>query len=1095
MQISSVEAHGFNEFSADELELLISYFKGVDPQIASFDDEHLTHLLRVNKDPSFLTVVKDLQMSWRGAGFDYHFYQALYPDLRLNKVGNASEALTHFLNFGRGEGRFCNLHSWALDKGAASYLSEHVRAKDIVRMNEFRGMEITIGDFIKVLNGENSTPIAISEDKKENALFYMELGRNFLTQGERDRALQALKVSLNFHPEAKCLEFLGNMLFDDKHYAAAGEYYRKALALGSVSPWLYNNLGDAYLKLSQYEEASQVLLKGLARFPAHTFYEDKIDAIADHLWNEYQAKAQVLADMGERETLIVAANCYASKVYELYKLASSSLQKESLIKADSLDLNRRVLIVGDFHIEQCVRYRIEQKVEQLELAGWSVSKVDWTHLEKHSVDVATNSQIIFYRVPAVPKVLKVMAQAEVVGKKSYYEIDDYIFGTDYPPAIESYGGYVDSSLYSELMKGMALFNAAIGFCDLGIASTRPLADRLAELVRERKSFIHRNGLDSKSPTLPSRKLEKKNVDIFYGSGTKAHNTDFIELALPAIEKILTEFQSVRLVVMGHLRLPSAFRHEFKSQLIELEASSVDVYFSYLAHADINISVLCSDSITDCKSELKWTEAACFGIPSVVSGTENFKDVIRSGLDGLIAANPDDWYRSLKTLVINPTARSEMGNSAYLRVTDEYGLTSQAKNISGILSEKCFPRQKKKIAIVNVFYEPQNIGGATRVVCDNVRGLVSYFGDKYEVCVFTSDVNCREPYRLNVQFIDGVRVYRATIKFRPNMDWHEKDEDMYGLFSQFLDNERPDLVHFHCVQRMTASIVEATRDKGYPYFITLHDAWWISDYQFLVDEKDTVYPFGHGDRYSQYLTPSWATLGQSMSRRQYLMSLVSNSNMAFTVSNAFADIYELNGVERPIVIRNGISEAVRWEEKNTSYSDKVVLGHVGNVSAHKGFDIFKAAVLNGQPKNVEILVVDHGKDEGSEHLERWGEVRVRVIGRVKQEEVARLYKEIDVLFAPSIWPESFGLVTREAAACGCWVVASDLGGIGEEVVEGISGFKVSPSVEALQLVISQIDTASEKYKGVAGLTPVYFAKDQLIDLEKCYGQFFDGGHCQ
>lgn len=1095
MQISSVETHGFNEFSADELELIISYFKGVDPQIASFDDEHLTQLLKVNKDPSFLAVVNDLQMSWRGAGLDYQFYQALYPDLTLNKVGNASEALTHFLNFGRDEGRFSNLHSWALDKGAASYLSEHVRAKDIVRMNELQGMEITIGDFIEVLNGENSTPISISEDKKENALFYMELGRNFLTRGERNRALQVLKVSLHFHPEAKCLELMGNMLFDDKHYAAAGEYYRRALALGGVSPWLYNNLGEANLKLSQYEEASQVLLKGLARFPEHTFYEDKIDEIADHLWNEYQGKAQVLADMGERETLIVAANCYASKVYELYNFASSFLQKEVPIKANSLDLNRRVLIVGDFHIEQCVRYRIEQKVEQLEFAGWSVSKVDWTNLEKHSIDVATNSQIIFYRVPAVPKVLKVMAQAAAVGTKIYYEIDDYIFDKDYPPAIESYGGYVDSSLYIELVKGMALFNAAIGFCDLGIASTRPLADRLAELVRQKKSFIHRNGLDSKSPNLPSRKLEKKSVDIFYGSGTKAHNSDFIELALPAIEKILAEFKSVRLVVMGHLRLPKAFCHKFNSQLVELEASSVDVYFSYLAHADINISVLCSDSITDCKSELKWTEAACFGIPSVVSGTENFKDVIRSGLDGLVAANSDDWYRSLRTLVIDPAARSEMGKSAYLRVIDEYGLTSQAKNISEILSEKCFPRQKKKIAIVNVFYEPQNIGGATRVVCDNVRGLMSYFGDKYEVCVFTSDVNCREPYRLNVQFIDGVRVYRSTIKFRPNMDWHEKDEDMYGLFSEFLDNEKPDLVHFHCVQRMTASIVEATRDKGYPYFITLHDAWWISDYQFLVDEKDNVYPLGHGDRYSQYLTPSWATLGQSMSRRQYLMSLVSDSNKTFTVSNAFADIYELNGVERPIVIRNGISEAVRWKEKNTSYSDKVILGHVGNVSAHKGFDIFKTAVLNGQPKNVEILVVDHGKDEGSEHLERWGEVRVRVIGRVKQEEVARLYKEIDVLFAPSIWPESFGLVTREAAACGCWVVASDLGGIGEEVVEGISGFKVSPSVEALQLVISQIDTASEKYKGVAGLTPVYFAKDQLIDLEKCYGQFFDGGHCQ
>ena len=49
--------------------------------------------------------------------------------------------------------------------------------------------------------------------------------------------------------------------------------------------------------------------------------------------------------------------------------------------------------------------------------------------------------------------------------------------------------------------------------------------------------------------------------------------------------------------------------------------------------------------------------------------------------------------------------------------------------------------------------------------------------------------------------------------------------------------------------------------------------------------------------------------------------------------------------------------------------------------------------------------------------------------------------IDVLLAPSIWPESYGLVTREALACGCWVVASDRGAVGACVTEGVNGFRV------------------------------------------------------
>ena len=43
-------------------------------------------------------------------------------------------------------------------------------------------------------------------------------------------------------------------------------------------------------------------------------------------------------------------------------------------------------------------------------------------------------------------------------------------------------------------------------------------------------------------------------------------------------------------------------------------------------------------------------------------------------------------------------------------------------------------------------------------------------------------------------------------------------------------------------------------------------------------------------------------------------------------------------------------------------------------------------------------------------------------------MAHFYAEQDVLIAPSIWPESFGLVTREALSAGLWVIASDAGAL-------------------------------------------------------------------
>ena len=86
--------------------------------------------------------------------------------------------------------------------------------------------------------------------------------------------------------------------------------------------------------------------------------------------------------------------------------------------------------------------------------------------------------------------------------------------------------------------------------------------------------------------------------------------------------------------------------------------------------------------------------------------------------------------------------------------------------------------RKKIALVNVFFHPQSIGGATRVVEDNFDVLVEQYGKEFELVVFTSDESMQDqPYLLDSYLYKGVRVYRSSIVFRENMDWHPEDKKM------------------------------------------------------------------------------------------------------------------------------------------------------------------------------------------------------------------------------------------------------------------------------------------------------------------------------
>ena len=67
--------------------------------------------------------------------------------------------------------------------------------------------------------------------------------------------------------------------------------------------------------------------------------------------------------------------------------------------------------------------------------------------------------------------------------------------------------------------------------------------------------------------------------------------------------------------------------------------------------------------------------------------------------------------------------------------------------------------------------------------------------------------------------------------------------------------------------------------------------------------------------------------------------------------------------------------------------------------------------------------------------------VEIVGRVSEEEKWRLLGEADLLVAPSLGGESFGMVLTEAFASGTPVVASDIAGYRDVVRDGVDGLLV------------------------------------------------------
>lgn len=122
---------------------------------------------------------------------------------------------------------------------------------------------------------------------------------------------------------------------------------------------------------------------------------------------------------------------------------------------------------------------------------------------------------------------------------------------------------------------------------------------------------------------------------------------------------------------------------------------------------------------------------------------------------------------------------------------------------------------------------------------------------------------------------------------------------------------------------------------------------------------------------------------------------------------------------PVLIPNGVDTA-KYRRARSASPGPVKVVFLGRIDEpRKGLDILlRALVLLGRdPGDVEVTVIGGGRQRDING--------VRFVGRVSEEEKARILGESDIYVAPNTGGESFGIVLVEAMAAGCAVVASDL----------------------------------------------------------------------
>jgi len=133
--------------------------------------------------------------------------------------------------------------------------------------------------------------------------------------------------------------------------------------------------------------------------------------------------------------------------------------------------------------------------------------------------------------------------------------------------------------------------------------------------------------------------------------------------------------------------------------------------------------------------------------------------------------------------------------------------------------------------------------------------------------------------------------------------------------------------------------------------------------------------------------------------------------------------------RAKVIPHGV-DLVRGQAVRAS---RPILTFVGRHAPGKGVDVLLKAVARLPAQNIDLVVLGDGPERPKwERLSESLRISADFRGRVTNDERADILLRSDLVVVPTVYAEYVGVVALEAMSCGSYVLASDIGGLGEVV---------------------------------------------------------------
>lgn len=345
------------------------------------------------------------------------------------------------------------------------------------------------------------------------------------------------------------------------------------------------------------------------------------------------------------------------------------------------------------------------------------------------------------------------------------------------------------------------------------------------------------------------------------------------------------------------------------------------------------------------------------------------------------------------------------------------------------------------------------------------------------------------YSLSRDRLDGIQTIAVNRTFNNCHSFRDmySDARIDRIFGELLDQQKPDIIHIHHLLFLSSGIAREAKKRGIPVIFTIHDYWLFCHKGQLIRDDFSICNKYNASGCRQCLRYQLNIKGSAMRfynllrkalppqplrrlRDVYVgLSRLSRQNNRFEAEGLNERMAAAEGIIQNIDLfispsrfaRDKFIEFGVGKEKimhltsgistgdckviNKRRSGIVRFGYIGILLPMKGVDFLIKTFQEFSDDNAELLVFGRplayaGYEGYAHYLKKLArkDARVKLMGGFEHKDLSGIFSQFDVLILPSLWPENSPLAILEAFAHQTPVVASDIGGIPELIIDGSNG---------------------------------------------------------